>query len=94
VANEVLVSTDEVKMILKGKKEKEVWEMYVTTYVAWHYFSSKYKLKKLLDNEYILCLIFIDISPHQEKVRCLPVLSGATGCSGELPVAGRHHVFS
>jgi hypothetical protein len=55
VVDEVTVLIDEVRSILKGQKEKETWEMYVKAYVAWHYLSSRYKLKELLGSEYVPC---------------------------------------
>lgn len=55
VINETIEAIDKVRVLLKGKKERETWETFLKSYTAFHYMAPRYKLTELLDGDTILC---------------------------------------
>jgi hypothetical protein len=51
LVREVIESIDRARSILKGEKEKEVWEKFLAGYVAYHWMTPRYKLQELLSPE-------------------------------------------
>ena len=50
---EVVASVERARVLLKGAKEKETWERFITGYVAFHFYSPRYRLIDLTGSEYI-----------------------------------------
>ena len=41
-----------VQNLLKGEKEKEVWEKFLTSYTAFHYYTKRYRVRELTNSAY------------------------------------------
>ena len=50
---EVVTAVERARVLLKGDKEKETWEKFIAGYVAYHFYSSRYRLVELTGTEYI-----------------------------------------
>lgn len=52
VLEEVVGSVNRARVLLRGEKEKEAWERFITGYVAFHFYSPRYQLIELTGSEY------------------------------------------
>ncbi|KAF7798826.1 hypothetical protein EIP86_010052 [Pleurotus ostreatoroseus] len=52
ILQEVTTSVERARVLLKGEKEKEVWEKFIAGYVVYHFYSPRYKLVELTGTEY------------------------------------------
>ena len=51
LADEVVAIAEQGRSILKGEKEREVWNVFVKGYAAFHYLSPRYQLSELLNGD-------------------------------------------
>lgn len=50
---EVVASVDRARVLLKGQMEKDTWERFIAGYVAFHFYSPRYRLIELTGTEYV-----------------------------------------
>lgn len=50
---EVVTSVERARVLLKGKTEQKAWEEFLAGYVAFHFYSPRYRLVDLTGAEYI-----------------------------------------
>ncbi|PSR80103.1 hypothetical protein PHLCEN_2v6804 [Hermanssonia centrifuga] len=51
--DEVVVSVNRARVLLKGEKERQTWEQFLAGYVAFHFFSPRYRLLDLTGSQYV-----------------------------------------
>ena len=51
--DEVVTAVERARVLLKGEKEKQVWERFIAGYVAYHFHSARYRLVELTGTDYI-----------------------------------------
>ena len=52
ILQEVITSVNRARTLLRGEKEKETWEKFIAGYVAFHFYSPRYKLIELTGSEF------------------------------------------
>ncbi|KIP01167.1 hypothetical protein PHLGIDRAFT_80906 [Phlebiopsis gigantea 11061_1 CR5-6] len=52
IVDETVVATNNVRQILVGEKEKQTWETFINTYLAFHLETPRYRLHEILGDEY------------------------------------------
>ena len=50
--DETVRAVEGIRRVLKTEKERETWETFMTNYVAFHYNTSRYRLKELTEYLY------------------------------------------
>ena len=51
---EVVTSVERARVLLKGAKEKETWEHFLAGYVAFHFYSPRYRLAELTGSDKVV----------------------------------------
>ena len=50
--DETVQSVENIRRVLKDGKEREIWEAFMTNYVAFHYYTARYRLRELTSSAY------------------------------------------
>ena len=50
---ETVQAAQNIRCALKDNKERAVWEGFMTNYVAFHYYTARYKLRELTESAYV-----------------------------------------
>ena len=48
IADELVEAVDRTRILLRGDREREAWERFMSGFAAFHYFSSRYRLTELI----------------------------------------------
>ena len=52
LVDQIADAVNRTRDVLKGEKEKEYWERFISGYAAFHYFSVRYRLVELTGSKY------------------------------------------